>query len=117
MSLEIGKGMYGLLGPNGAGKSTLMRAVCGINNQSYGKVWFNNIDTDEKREELQGLIGYLPQDFGMYENMSAWDYLQYLATLKKISNPEERNKRVKQVLESVHMWETVTRKLVRSRGV
>jgi multidrug efflux pump subunit AcrB/ABC-type multidrug transport system ATPase subunit len=111
VSLEIGKGMYGLLGPNGAGKSTLMRAICGINNQSYGKVWFNNLDTDEKREELQGLIGYLPQDFGMYENMSAWDYLQYQATLKKISIPKERNKRVQQVLESVHMWENRDKKI------
>jgi multidrug efflux pump subunit AcrB/ABC-type multidrug transport system ATPase subunit len=111
VSLEIGKGMYGLLGPNGAGKSTLMRAICGINNQSYGKVWFNNLDTDKKREELQGLIGYLPQDFGMYENMSAWDYLQYLATLKKIGNPKERNKRVQQVLESVHMWENSDKKI------
>lgn len=111
VSLEIGQGMYGLLGPNGAGKSTLMRAICGINNQSYGKVWFNNIDTDEKREELQGLIGYLPQDFGMYENMSAWDYLQYQATLKNISNPTARNKRVQQVLESVHMWENRDKKI------
>nr|HPR32827.1 efflux RND transporter permease subunit [Prolixibacteraceae bacterium] len=72
VSLDIGNGMYGLLGPNGAGKSTLMRAICGINTQSYGKVWFNGIDSDRKREELQGLIGYLPQEFGMYENMTAW---------------------------------------------
>ena len=111
VSLEIGKGMYGLLGPNGAGKSTLMRAICGINTQSYGKVWFNNIDADLKREELQGLIGYLPQDFGMYENMSAWDYLQYQSILKKINVPEVRNERVKQVLESVKMWENRNKKI------
>lgn len=111
VSLEIGKGMYGLLGPNGAGKSTLMRAICGINTQSYGKVWFNNIDADLKREELQGLIGYLPQDFGMYENMTAWDYLQYQSVLKKINVPEVRNKRVKQVLESVKMWENRNKKI------
>lgn len=111
VSLEIGKGMYGLLGPNGAGKSTLMRAICGINNQSYGKVWFNGIDADEKREELQGLIGYLPQDFGMYENMTAWDYLQYQSILKKIKQPDVRNERVQQVLESVHMWENCDKKI------
>ena len=105
VSLEIENGMYGLLGPNGAGKSTLMRAICGINTQSYGKVWFNHIDADKKREELQGLIGYLPQDFGMYENMTAWDYLQYMAILKKIKVREERDERVQKVLESVHMWE------------
>lgn len=111
VSLEIGNGMYGLLGPNGAGKSTLMRAVCGINTQSYGKVYFNDIDADEKREELQGLIGYLPQDFGMYENMSAWDYLQYMAILKKVTNTEIRDQRVQKVLESVHMWENKDKKI------
>ena len=111
VSLEIGNGMYGLLGPNGAGKSTLMRAICGINQQSYGKVWFNNIDSDLKREELQGLIGYLPQEFGMYENMTAWDYLQYQSILKKISNREVRDKRVRQVLEEVDMWENRDKKI------
>jgi multidrug efflux pump subunit AcrB/ABC-type multidrug transport system ATPase subunit len=111
VSLEIGKGMYGLLGPNGAGKSTLMRAICGINQQSYGKVWFNNIDSDLKREELQGLIGYLPQEFGMYENMTAWDYLQYMAILKRIEVTSVRGQRVKQVLESVHMWENRDKKI------
>jgi multidrug efflux pump subunit AcrB/ABC-type multidrug transport system ATPase subunit len=116
ISLEIGNGMYGLLGPNGAGKSTLMRAICGINNQSYGKVWFNNIDADLKREELQGLIGYLPQDFGMYENMTAWDYLQYQSILKKISNIEQRDKRVAQVLKSVHMWENRNKKIASFSG-
>jgi multidrug efflux pump subunit AcrB/ABC-type multidrug transport system ATPase subunit len=111
VSLEIGNGMYGLLGPNGAGKSTLMRAICGINEQSYGKVWFNDIDSDLKREELQGLIGYLPQEFGMYENMTAWDYLQYMAILKQITDRETRDQRVQQVLESVHMWENRDKKI------
>jgi len=111
VSLEISNGMYGLLGPNGAGKSTLMRAICGINNQSYGKVWFNTIDSDLKREELQGLIGYLPQEFGMYENMTAWDYLQYMSILKNINNKEVRDERVKKVLESVHMIENRDKKI------
>jgi multidrug efflux pump subunit AcrB/ABC-type multidrug transport system ATPase subunit len=111
VSLEIGNGMYGLLGPNGAGKSTLMRAICGINNQSYGKVWFNNIDSDLKREELQGLIGYLPQEFGMYENMTAWDYLQYMSILKNINNRQVRDERVQKVLESVHMIENRDKKI------
>lgn len=111
VSLEIGNGMYGLLGPNGAGKSTLMRAICGINQQSYGKIWFNEIDTELKREELQGLIGYLPQEFGMYENMSSWDYLNYQAILKKITNKKVREERVQHVLESVHMWEDRNKKI------
>ena len=74
VSIEIGTGMFGLLGPNGAGKSTMIRIICGILEQSYGKIWINGIDTQEKREELQGLIGYLPQAFGTYENMSAWEF-------------------------------------------
>ncbi len=85
VSLDIGYGMFGLLGPNGAGKSTMIRTICGILEQSYGKIWINGIDTQEKREELQGLIGYLPQEFGMYENMTAAGYLDYQAMLKGIT--------------------------------
>ncbi len=111
VSLEIGQGMYGLLGPNGAGKSTLMRIICGIYEQSYGKVFFNGIDTQEKREELQGLIGYLPQEFGMYENMTSWEYLNYQSILKKITDKEVRQTRVEQVLRAVHMWENKDKKI------
>jgi multidrug efflux pump subunit AcrB/ABC-type multidrug transport system ATPase subunit len=111
VSLEIGTGMFGLLGPNGAGKSTMIRIICGILEQSYGKIWINGIDTEEKREELQGLIGYLPQEFGMYENMSSYAYLDYLAVLKGITNHEERSKRIREVLESVHMWDQRKKKI------
>jgi len=103
VSFDIGNGMFGLLGPNGAGKSTLMRIICGILEQSYGQITINGIDVREKREELQGLIGYLPQEFGMYENMSAWDFLNYMGILKKLHNSEERIKRVEYVLGAVHM--------------
>jgi multidrug efflux pump subunit AcrB/ABC-type multidrug transport system ATPase subunit len=105
VSLNIGNGMFGLLGPNGAGKTTLMRIICGILEQSYGKVWINGLDTQVKREELQGLIGYLPQEFGSYENMSAHEYLHYQAMLKNITDPVIREERVTFVLNSVHMEE------------
>lgn len=111
VSLEIGTGMFGLLGPNGAGKSTMIRIICGILDQSYGKIWINGIDTQERREELQGLIGYLPQEFGMYENMSARAYLDYQAILKGITDVEIREKRIREVLESVHMWEHRKKKI------
>jgi ABC-type multidrug transport system ATPase subunit len=94
-----------LLGPNGAGKSTMMRVICGIYEQSYGKVWINGIDTQEKREELQGLIGYLPQEFGSYENMSAYEFLDYQGILKGLTNPVERATRIEYVLSSVHLWD------------
>jgi len=106
VSLEIGTGMFGLLGPNGAGKSTMMRIICGILEQSYGKIWINGIDTQEKREELQGLIGYLPQEFGMYENMTAAAYLDYQAMLKGITDRKLRDKRIAEVLNAVHMWDS-----------
>jgi multidrug efflux pump subunit AcrB/ABC-type multidrug transport system ATPase subunit len=105
VSLEIGTGMFGLLGPNGAGKSTMIRIICGVLEQSYGKIWINGIDTQQKREELQGLIGYLPQEFGMYENMTAEAYLDYQAMLKGINDVAVRKVRIREVLESVHMWE------------
>jgi ABC-type multidrug transport system ATPase subunit len=111
ISLEIGPGMYGLLGPNGAGKSTLMRIISGIFDQSYGKIWINGIDTQEKREELQGLIGYLPQAFGSYENMSAWSYLDYQAILKGLTNNKERKERLEYVLDSVNMLDRKDEKI------
>ena len=111
VSLEIGTGMFGLLGPNGAGKSTMIRVICGILEQSYGKIWINGIDTQKKREELQGLIGYLPQEFGMYENMTAYNYLEYQAMMKGINDVGLREKRIREVLESVHMWDSRNKKI------
>jgi ABC-type multidrug transport system ATPase subunit len=111
VSINIENGMFGLLGPNGAGKSTLMKIICGILEQSYGQITINDIDVREKREELQGLIGYLPQEFGMYENMTAWDFLHYMGILKKLYNKEERNKRIEYVLEAVHMKENKDEKI------
>ena len=105
VSLEINTGMFGLLGPNGAGKSTMMRIICGILEQSYGKIWINGLDTQKYREELQGLIGYLPQAFGTYENMSAWEFLDYQAILKGIKDTKTRDERIEYVLKSVHMFE------------
>jgi len=111
VSIEIGTGMFGLLGPNGAGKSTMMRIICGILEQSYGKIRINGIDTQEKREELQGLIGYLPQEFGMYENMTAYAYLDYQAMLKGITDAGLRKKRIEEVINAVHMWDSRNKKI------
>ncbi len=105
VSLEINTGMIGLLGPNGAGKTTLMRIVCGILEPSYGKVFINGFDSAKKREELQGLIGYLPQEFGTYENMTAWEFLDYQSILRNMLDVEKRHERIEYVLKSVHMWE------------
>lgn len=111
VSLKIGTGMYGLLGPNGAGKSTLMRIISGVFEQSYGKIWINGVDTQMKREELQGLIGYLPQAFGSYEHMSAWSYLDYQAILKGLTDNKERTERLEYVLSSVNMLDRKDEKI------
>lgn len=103
VSIDIHHGMFGLLGPNGAGKSTLMKIICGILEPSYGQITINGIDLRENREELQGLIGYLPQEFGMYENMTAWDFLNYMGILKKINQEAIRHERVNYVLTAVNM--------------
>ena len=105
VSFEIHSGMFGLLGPNGAGKSTFMRIVTGILRQSYETVFINGMDTLKYREELQSLIGFLPQEFGMYESMSAWDFLNYQAILKGIYDERIRRERLEYVLTSVHMYE------------
>lgn len=103
VSFDIENGMFGLLGPNGAGKSTLMRIVCGILEPSYGQITINGFDTRENREELQGLIGYLPQEFGVYENLTAWEFLNYIGILKKLYDRRSREERVNYVLNAVHM--------------
>jgi multidrug efflux pump subunit AcrB/ABC-type multidrug transport system ATPase subunit len=105
VSLDITTGMFGLLGPNGAGKSTMMRIIVGIFEQSYGKIYINGLDTQKYREELQGLIGYLPQEFGTYENMTAWEFLDYQAILKGITETSVRTERLEYVLKSVHMFD------------
>ncbi|MDR1755824.1 MAG: efflux RND transporter permease subunit [Culturomica sp.] len=111
VSMDIRTGMFGLLGPNGAGKTTLMRIICGVFEQSYGKIFINGIDTQRKREELQGLIGYLPQEFGTYENLTAGQFLEYQAMLKGIYDRETRAKRIREVLEAVHMYENRNKKI------
>lgn len=103
ITLDIGKGMFGLLGPNGAGKTTMMRIICGILDQSRGVVKINEFDLNQYREELQGLIGYLPQEFGLYENMTVFEYLEYQAILKNRWNIEERMETVERVIKAVHL--------------
>lgn len=111
VSLEISSGMFGLLGPNGAGKTTIMRIICGILNQNMGTMRINGIDFREKREELQGLIGYLPQEFGTYENMTAREFLDYIAILKRVHDRDERARIVTSVLASVHLSENANQRI------
>ena len=105
ISLEIGSGMFGLVGPNGSGKTTLMRILCGILPASRGKAYFNGLDLGRYREELQSLIGYLPQEFGAYETMTAWRFLDYQALLKGTWDRAKREAAVAHALQSVHLYD------------
>lgn len=111
VSLEIGSGMFGLVGPNGAGKTTLMRIMCGIFEASRGAVRVNGRDLRAYREELQGLIGYLPQEFGTYESMTARHFLDYQAMLKAKWNADERARVVHEALAAVHLEENADRRI------
>ncbi len=103
VDLEIGKGMFGLLGPNGAGKTTLMRILCNIYEPTRGCVKINGRKIRDYRADVQPIIGYLPQHFGLYGNFSMWDYLEYFALLNGIYEKEERHGLIDRVLAEVHL--------------
>ncbi|MCT4663976.1 MAG: ABC transporter ATP-binding protein [Flavobacteriales bacterium] len=105
LQLEIGTGMFGLLGPNGAGKSSLMRTIATLQKPDTGSITFDGINVLENPMELRKILGYLPQQFGVYPKMSALDLLHYLATLKGIHSKTERNKIVQKVLEITNLYE------------
>lgn len=103
VSLSIPKGMFGLLGPNGAGKSSLMRTIATLQDPDSGSIHFNNLDTLVHKEELRQTLGYLPQEFGVYPKTSAEDLLDYLASLKGISNSKERKDVVAHLLNLTNL--------------
>lgn len=113
LSLEIGTGMFGLLGPNGAGKSTLMRTIATLQNPDSGSIHFDGIDVLADPIALRKILGYLPQEFGVYPRMSAENLLDYFAALKGIGSRSDRRKRIQEVLEITNLYE-VRRKHVSS---
>jgi ABC-2 type transport system ATP-binding protein len=105
VTLSIPRGMYGLLGPNGAGKSTLMRTVATLQAPTEGKVRFGEIDVIAEPEKLRRTLGYLPQDFGVYPRVSAYDMLDHLAVLKGVSSGSDRKTTVDALLNQVNLWD------------
>ena len=104
VSLTIPRGMYGLLGPNGAGKSTLMRTIATLQAPTSGYIRFGDIDVLKNPEDLRKTLGYLPQDFGVYPRVSAYDMLDHMAVLKGLSRPKERKETVENLLNQVNLW-------------
>ncbi len=105
VTLSIPKGMFGLLGPNGAGKSTLMRTVATLQTPTSGAINFGEIDILQDPEALRKRLGYLPQDFGVYPRVSAYDMLDHMAVLKGIGSKSARKDTVETLLNQVNLWD------------
>jgi ABC-type multidrug transport system ATPase subunit len=105
VTLEIPRGMFGLLGPNGAGKTTLMRCVATLQIPTAGSITFDGIDVLAQPERLRAVLGYLPQDFGVYPRVSAYDLLDHLAVLKGVTGRGERRETVEALLQQANLWE------------
>jgi len=113
IDLTIGEGMFGLLGPNGAGKTTLMRILAGIVLPSDGKVSIVGYDvaSEKNREQVKRVLGYLPQELGMYPDLTARQFIDYMAILKGMGEAEERKQRVNSVIEMVGLSTAADRKI------
>ena len=111
VSLEIGNGMFGLLGPNGAGKSTLMRTIAGLQESDTGRITVGDIDVSKEKHELRKILGYLPQEFGLYPKVNALELFDHLAIMKGISNKSDREKLTNSLLSQTNLWKYRNRKL------
>lgn len=113
INLSIPGGMYGLLGPNGAGKTTLMRILAGILRPSSGRLCIGGYDyeTEKGRVEVKRLLGYLPQEMGVYPDLNAREFLDYVAILKGMDDRRARARRIEELLEIVSLTTVARRKL------
>lgn len=109
LNLEIGAGMFGLLGPNGAGKSSLMRTIATLQKPDSGSITFDGINVLDDQIALRKVLGYLPQEFGVYPSMSAEQLLDYFARLKGISSAKDRKAIIKEVLEVTNLYDVRTK--------
>ncbi|ESP94642.1 MULTISPECIES: ABC transporter ATP-binding protein [Pseudoalteromonas] len=105
VNLSIKKGMFGLLGPNGAGKSSLMRTVATLQAADSGTIEFDGINVSKDAHQIRQRLGYLPQDFGVYPNISAFRLLDHLAALKGFANKRQRKEAVTSLLVKTNLYE------------
>jgi ABC-type multidrug transport system ATPase subunit len=113
IDLTIGSGMFGLVGPNGAGKTTLMRIIAGLMRPTSGsvRVFGHDMTAVRARQEAKSLLGYLPQELGLYPNLSGREFLDYIAILKGVTDSRERKQQIEQLIEQVRLTDTADRKL------
>ena len=105
LSLSIGNSMFGLVGPNGAGKSSLMRTIATLQDPDSGSITLDGIDVLRQKNEVRRVLGYLPQEFGVYPKISALDMLHHIAVLKGITSPGERKQTVDALLQQTNLWD------------
>src|SRR5689334_4837841 len=103
--------MFGLLGPNGAGKSTLMRTIATLQDPDTGSIRLGEIDVLRDKEAVRRVLGYLPQDFGVYPNVDAVTMLDHFAALKGIADAKQRKQTVEALLNRVNLWDARKKKL------
>src|SRR5882762_9408188 len=106
LSLNVGNNMFGLLGPNGAGKSSLMRTIATLQDPDSGSIDLDGIDVLKQKNEVRKILGYLPQEFGVYPKMSALEMLHHLAILKGIGSAGERKAMVEALLNQTNLWDS-----------
>jgi ABC-2 type transport system ATP-binding protein len=106
VSLTIGNNMFGLLGPNGAGKSTLMRTIATLQDPDAGEIWLDDLNVLKQKNSVRQVLGYLPQEFGVYPKMNAVDMLHHLAVMKGITNAGERKEMVDALLNQTNLWDS-----------
>tara|TARA_Y100000588_G_scaffold274575_1_gene290571 strand:- start:212 stop:1087 length:876 start_codon:yes stop_codon:yes gene_type:complete len=111
VTLEISNGIFGLLGPNGAGKSTLMRTIAALQEADDGSIMLGEIDVAKDKQALREMLGYLPQEFGVYPKVSAIDLLDHMAIMKGIADAQIRKEQVESLLYQVNLWESKEQKL------
>jgi len=111
VSIEIGNGIFGLLGPNGAGKSTLMRTIAALQDADSGTIMLGDVDVEKDKQGLREMLGYLPQEFGVYPKVSAIDLLDHMAVMKGITDAKRRKDQVDSLLYQVNLWESKDQKL------
>jgi ABC-type multidrug transport system ATPase subunit len=116
VTLAIGKGMFGLLGPNGAGKSSLMRTIATLQTPTAGEIKFGDIDVLAQPDRLRATLGYLPQDFGVYPRVSAYDMLDHMASLKGIVSAADRRASVETLLVQTNLWAVRTKAIAGFSG-
>lgn len=105
ISLSIGNNMFGLLGPNGAGKSTLMRTIATLQDPDCGSIELDGLNVLGQKNEVRKVLGYLPQEFGVYPRISALDMLQHLAVMKGIASRSERKEMIDILLQQTNLWD------------